>query len=375
MLARLIERGADVGWTCEVVSLTKRGPVAGQIEQADVPVTTLGMLRPSHGPKALQALVRITRRFNPDIVQGWMYHGNLGALAAGYGAGLRQRVVWNVRQSMSGLEHEKRATRWVIRAGGHLSRFPRLILYNSYASAAQHEALGYQPNHAVVIPNGFDLNEFAPSSQARERLRRQLGLRGCDFLVGHLARFHEMKGHKTFIMAAALVAQNHPEVHFIMAGRGVPNGVADLMRSQDFSSLGSRIHFLDEIDDVQALLAGLDVFCLSSSRSEGFPNVVGEAMACAVPCVVTDVGDAARIVDGTGRIVQPLNSGTLARELNALISLGPEARARLGMSARNRIAQNYSLGSIVRDYATQYEAIKEGLGGRLSSKSRVAPCA
>jgi glycosyltransferase involved in cell wall biosynthesis len=104
------------------------------------------------------------------------------------------------------------------------------------------------------------------------------------------------------------------------------------------------------------LTAAFDIACVSSS-SEGFPNVIGEAMSCEIPCVVTDVGDSALIVGQTGRVVPPRDSKALAAGLRELIDLGREGRRQIGRTARQRVKELYDLPDIVRRYENLYEEL------------------
>jgi glycosyltransferase involved in cell wall biosynthesis len=105
------------------------------------------------------------------------------------------------------------------------------------------------------------------------------------------------------------------------------------------------------------LAAALDVFSLSSSYGESFPNVIGEAMACGVPCVVTDVGDAAWILGNTGRVVPPRDPRALADAWREMIDLGPGGRLALGREARSRVIERFTVESVVARYDAVYENV------------------
>src|SRR5262249_12643237 len=184
------------------------------------------------------------------------------------------------------------------------SRRPSLVICNSHAGRAAHERIGYEPRDWRVIPNGLDTDMFRPSDQAKVSLRRRFALAEGTKTVGILARYHPMKDHETFLRTAAAVCRERRDVHFLAAGRGVA-GNASLLSAIDRLGLTGRVTLAMEERKPAEFLAGLDVAVLSSAYGEGFPNVVVEAMACGVPCVVTDVGDAARIVEGCGFVARP----------------------------------------------------------------------
>jgi glycosyltransferase involved in cell wall biosynthesis len=344
-----------LGARISVIALRGSGRLAERMRAGGIAVTTLDAKSTAAAALALPRIPLALRRFRPDVVQGWMYHGNLAATAAmPFCAG---RLFWSIRQALGALDRETPATNRLIRFGARLSGYPEAIIYNSTRARRDHEDVGYSSVGGIVVPNGFDTERFAPDDGlARIRLRRQLGLKQDAIVVGHLARFHPVKDHATFLEAAALT---DAPLRFLMAGRGVDSSNPELAELIERLELRNRVSLLGEADDTGAILRGLDVLCVSS-RSEAFPNVLGEAMSCGVPCVTTDVGDAAQIVGGAGRVVPVADSVQLAAAISAIVQVGADARVRLGRVARQRIIEHYSLDSMI----TQYQRIYEGPGHR-----------
>ena len=185
-------------------------------------------------------------------------------------------------------------------------------------------------------------------------MRKPSPLFFCSWiLVGLVARHHPMKDHAGFFHAARLVAQACPSVRFVMIGRGTnsQSPVADLARA---NQLENRVFLLGERSDMPRLTAALDIACSSSAWGEGFSNTIGEAMACGVPCVVTDVGDSAYAVGDTGISVPPNNPQALADAISRLVAAGSERRHCLGEAARRRIETEFSLAAIVHRYEELY---------------------
>lgn len=339
-----------------VVSLRGRGTMGARIEAAGVPVHAIGFMTPASAPAALARLHRVVRRVKPDAIQGWMPHGNLFAALAG-AAFPRTPVLWNVRCSIDDLAKEKAGTRAAIRAGTVLSGRARRIVYNSRVAAEQHEALGYPAAKRCLLPNGFDCDRFRPSPEARAAVRAELGLAESDVVIGQVGRLHPMKGHGTFLRAAGALAARHPSVRFVLAGRGVVPQDAELAALVRDNGLQGRVQLLGEREDTFRLYPALDVATLASSWGEGFPNVVGEAMACGVPCVVTDVGDSAWVVGGHGVVVPPDQPAALAAGWATLVEAGAEGRARLGERARERVVEHFSLERVVAQYEELYHSL------------------
>jgi len=179
---------------------------------------------------------------------------------------------------------------------------------------------------------------------------------GLLFLIGLISRYHPSKGHQNFLRAAVQLVEDCPEVHFVLAGRGVDQHNKNLTKSIHELCLESRVHLLGERTDTPRVTAALDL-AVSSSFSEGFPNSIGEAMACGVPCVATDVGDSARIVEDTGAIVPPGDHRALAAAWKHLLEIGPEGRQELGAAARNRIKERFNLPAMVTQYEELYRQL------------------
>ena len=345
-------RGSGVEST--VVSLSSGGALEADIRALGVPVESLGMARGTPpSPGALYRLAAAVRRFQPDVVHGWMYHGNLAATAAVAVARSSAPVVWSIHSSLTDIGAEKRSTALVVRLGALVSSRAARIVYVSGLSAGQHEAAGYASDRRVVIPIGFDTARFAPSPGARQALRAALGLPDGAVTIGHVARYHPLKDHENLLRAAAILAARRSEPRFILVGSGVDAANPELVRLTAAQPLMDRVLMLGERENVTGLTAGFDIATLAS-RAEAFPNVIGEAMACGVPVVTTDVGDAAAIVGETGRIVPPRDSAALAHAWDEMLEIGPDGRERLGRAARQRILDHFSMSSVARRYEQLY---------------------
>ena len=354
MLARLLPGLQANGVSNVVVSLAHIGPLGAAVEAAGIPVHALDLPAGRIPLRGVWALARLLRAERPAVAQGWMYHANLLTTLAAPLADVG-RTLWNIRSASADLKGYGRATALTIRAGALLSSRPLTIVTNSNAARIRHEALGYHPRQWTLISNGFDLQRFRPDPEAYGAVRRELGLPPKAWLVGHFGRFHPVKRHDLLLAAAANLLPHHADLHFLLAGTDVV-AANPALAGRLPSELEGRVRFLGERADVARLMAALNVAVLCSD-SESFPNVVGEAMACGVPCVVTDVGDAAEIVGDTGRIIKPGDTGALAAELDELLRLPPATLHALGAQARARVAAQYDLARVVEVYAALYRAV------------------
>jgi len=354
MLYKLLSRVSREKFAPTVISLDGVGKVGERIRQLGIPVHAMSMKPSLLLPFFLLRLIRTARRVNPDLIQGWMYHGNVAAQLAGMFVRRPVLVFWNIRQSLYSLADEKPATAKVIKLGARLSKWPARILNNSSKSVLQHGAIGYETNSTVVIPNGFDTDLFTPSAEACRSVRSELGVSHDTFLIGLIGRYHPLKDHRTFLQAAALLLKNYPDAQFVLAGKQIDWNNEALRGQVQQLGMVERVHLLGERLDMPRLTAALDV-ATSSSCEEGFPNVIGEAMSCGVPCVVTDVSDLPWIVGDTGRVVSRRDPAALAEAWRELIELSPPARAALGVAARSRVTEWFSLNSVVEQYEALYE--------------------
>lgn len=362
MLWKLLAYADRSRFDLYVLCLQGDGRIGEDIRELGIPVTCLGIQAPAGAFKAFSKLRRYLREVSPDIIQGWMYHGNLAAWFGRLLTGSKAPLVWGVRQSLYDLSREKKSTSRVIRFCARISNAATAILYNSEVARGQHEGIGYASRYGEVIPNGFDTETFCPDETARSALRRELNLAESARIVGMVARFDPLKGHANFLAAAELLRDGHADAHFVLVGRGVDLANPVFASAAKSASLPGRLHLLGERRDIPSLTAGFDV-AVTPSDSEGFANAVGEAMSCGIPCVVTDVGDLARVVANCGRVVPPGDANALAQAIAELLQMPDQARQKLGLLARGRVMDEFSIAAI----ATRYEALYEALVSRKSA--------
>lgn len=364
MLLKLVTRLDRTRFEPIVISLTDIGAIGELMVKSGIRVVSLGIAAGSISIRGLLGLRKLLKIERPNLLQGWMYHGNLAAQLAAALLPDKIPVLWSIRGAHTDLSAEKLISAATIWLGARFSRHPITVINNSHVSVKQHEReLGYSISNAKVIPNGFDTQVFRPDDEARRAFRASIGVDGEALLVGLIARYHPVKDHATFLRAASAVRAKFPNVNFLLVGKDVSESNVELMRWVNQAGVGSVTYLLGIRDDLPQINAALDVACLSS-QSEGFPNVLGEAMSCAIPCVSTEVGDSAWIIGNTGLVVPSRRPDCLASAISKLLTMEPEHRRNLGKLARSRIIEQFSLEAAVTQYEAVYEEALMNVGGK-----------
>ena len=338
-----------------VISLMDKGRFGEAIEQLDIPVYSLEMNTGIPTIQTTKKLIKTINQLQPDLIQGWMYHGNIAAQFVSFISRQKVPVLWSIHHSLHSLSSEKMLTQALIKLGGLTAKFVKQVAFVSEKSKLQHKNLGYSQHNSCIIPNGFDTSLFKPSLQIREQFRQELRLPSDALLIGSIARYHPMKDHANLLRAAKILLSNYPEAYFVLVGTDVDKENATLTNLITELDISDRVYLLGERRDIPQITPALDILTSSSAFGEAFPLVIGEAMACGVPCVATDLGDSAWIIGNTGKIVPIKNPQALATAWQKLISLGTEGRKSLGEAARRRIIDYFSLDSVVAQYESLYE--------------------
>jgi glycosyltransferase involved in cell wall biosynthesis len=292
----------------------------------------------------------------PQMIQTWMYHADLvGTLLSYWERGMG--LVWNIRGSNPSIRDWPLSTRIVMRACRLLSGKPEAVIVNSEQGLLDHQAIGYRPKEWVVLHNGIDTQRFVPSQSRRTTLRKSLGLKDGDCLIGCVARFHPKKGHYFLIQSFAGLLEGADNIYLALIGRRIHEGNAELMAWIQQAGVGERVFLLGAREQSEAVYPGMDILAMPSLYGEGFPNVVAEAMSCGVPCVVSDVGDAALIVGDTGEIVAPGDVEGFSRALQQLAGTVVVKRQRLAERARDRIQSHFNLAQMLAKYDQLYRRL------------------
>ena len=221
MLTRLASAQPSVADDITVVSLLPAEAHMERLGAGGVTVVELRFDRAGGIATGLFKLASLIAESRPDIVQGWMYHGDLAALVALVLSGRRRqtRLVWSIRCTAMDWRGYGVGLWLVVKACTLLSRWPDLVTANSVAGLKSHLALGYRPRRAEVVANGIDIDEFRPDSAARHAVRTELGIADDAIVLAHVARVDAMKDHGSFLAAMAEL----PDLSAVMIGAGTEN--------------------------------------------------------------------------------------------------------------------------------------------------------
>jgi glycosyltransferase involved in cell wall biosynthesis len=322
-----------------VISLKGSGKYVPMLEREGIKVYALDGME-------LFKIFAIICKEKPDIIQTWMYHSNLLGGIAGKLVGVK-KIFWGIHHSTLIPGKSKKSTILVSKISAILSRFvPSKIAIVSKEAIPVHVKVGYAEEKLVYIPNGYDVDEFAPNPKYRNIFRKEFNLIEDHLVIGAVGRFDYQKDYKTLIKALGHLKIKGIKFKGVLVGNRISksNEILEVLINQ--SNLQEELILLEKRNDIPKVMNGIDILVLSSAFGEAFPNVVCESMACGTPCVVTDVGDSAIIVDKTGWVVPPQNPILLA---NAIQQAIPKFKERKKM-ARKRIVENYTIDKMIEAY-------------------------
>lgn len=342
ILARgLVNRGHDV----TVAVFYEGGDLESELIGTDVTVSDLGKRSRWDNFRPFVRFVSNLRKHHPDIIHGYMDVSNIACLLAKpFVPGVS--VVWGVRSSTMDYREYHWLRKASFRAEIELARFPDLIIANSDAGRLHRIEKGFPRKKTTMIPNGIEIDRFQPDPIAGSKRRAMWGIPENALVIGHVARMDPKKDHGTLLRALSGLDSVDQEWHLVCISDGSKSRQSELKQQAANLNISERTTWLASEDNMPAAYNAFDIFVSSSAFGEGFPNVIGEAMACGVPCVVTDVGDSARVVGETGIVVPPNRPETLCNGIQRMMKKVVK-ESGLGNRARERIAGHFDSERLV----------------------------
>jgi len=348
MLYKLLKYSDRDMYYHEVISLLDEGMYGKKIEDLGIKVHSLN-LTVKNVFASLMIAMRLSKEF--DIVDTWLYHADiLGYVIA---KTLRKKLIWNIRHSNLDREANKPKTLKIAKVNASLSKYVDLITYNSNRALENHIKFGYANKKSVVIPNGFEIERFKFSPNDRLRVRKELGLTQKDKVIITVGRWDIQKDYYTFVKALGELRKKHLKFKFIMVGSNLDSSNDELVNLVNNYNLTNKAILLGRRNDVSALLSAADIY-VSSSIGESFSNAIGEAMACELPCVVTNVGDSKIMVGDTGRVVDAKDYIAMSNVLQEYLEANSLVR---NVHARNKVIARYEIKEVSRIFEEQYKFV------------------
>jgi glycosyltransferase involved in cell wall biosynthesis len=336
----------SLGHQVNVLTFYPGGVLEDDLRAGGVTVKCLGKSGRWQVWRTLKSLVTHVRALQPDVLHAYMPTGNILAVLTKPFIGAT-RVITGIRASDINLSQYDAMTAWSYRVDRFLSRFADAVISNSQAGAATYQ---HNCSKAVVrvVPNGIDVDRFTPAPDQRTHIRTDWGVGEDAPVIGMVARIDPMKDYESFFEAVRLVQAKRRDIQFVcVANTSAAAGTAAMDRAKDLG-ISSNLHWVGRYEAMQDAFPGFDALVLTSVCGEGFPNVVAEAMACGVPCVVTDVGDAKLVVGDTGYTVPIRSPGLLAERLLELVGRIEQDPKSVSGAARDRVVACFGIQSLIQ---------------------------
>ena len=350
MLKRLVLHSqADDKFKHEVISLTDLGVIGHDLKTQGIPVHTLGMTSALSIIKIFFRLKALLTQLKPDVVQTWMYHADfVGGLAA-KSVGI-EKIIWGIRTTDVSVGRSK-LTMALRKICALLSYYvPTKIVCAAEAARVVHEKVGYDPKKMIVIPNGFELDKLQATEQKRIVLRKELGILDDEVVIGSVGRFNPIKNQRLFVEVAALLSKVNPKLKFMLVGRDNTTDNKELMEWIENYNLTDKFLLLGQRSDVPICLKSMDIFCLHS-KTEGFPNVLAEAIILEKYVLSTNVGDVKYLISED--FIVDSSSIMFAERINCAIS----NKEYLDKSKLHIVSQKFSKKYMIKNCIFSFEKL------------------
>ncbi|MHA5067735.1 glycosyltransferase [Cetobacterium somerae] len=351
MLFKLLESMDKNSYELEVISMMDKGITGSKIEKLGIKVHALNMKR---GIPNLNGIIKaINLCKNADIIQSWMYHADLFSFIISKFC-KPKKLIWGIRRSNLEWNKNKKSTIIIAKINSILSRYVNKIVSCSIVATEVHKKIGFDSKKLITIPNGFAIDKFYNIKESKEQLCKEFNITSEKKIFSLVGRWEVLKDHDNCLKALKILSKKREDFILILCGTNITEENQKLLDLIKENNLEEKVLLLGRREDIPKIMSATDVY-ISSSSGEGFPNVIGEAMACETICVVTDVGDSAYIVGETGEIVPRKNPLLLAKAIEKVLNYSEEEKSIKQKSARQRIIDNFEILNITKKYTNLYK--------------------
>ncbi|RFU67144.1 glycosyltransferase [Peribacillus saganii] len=349
MLFKILENTNREKFDVQVISMLHKGVYGDKIEKdLSIPVYTLNIKKQKNILSKIYQCMKMCS--DTDIIQGWMYHANL--LSFLIGKLLKKKIIWGLHHSNLSRDKNKLTTIFIAKQCGNLSKFVDRVISCGDIVKEVHLKIGYAKFNNIVIPNGFNTSQFSPANKS-EKVKREFRIANNKKVILHVARWDPLKDYENLIKSIGMLKGMRNDFEVLLVGMDINYRNTELVNLIKQNDVEDIVHLLGRRDDIPILMASADFFVLSSA-GEGFPNVIGEAMASGTFCLVTDTGDCASMVGKYGRVVPTQDSEAFANALNQLLSMDVYQYNVEVLGARDRVIKNYDILNVVKKYEELY---------------------
>lgn len=340
------------GHTVRVLSFYDGGDFRRELDSEGPEFAAVGKTRRWDLLCFLLRLRRLLNETKPDVVYSSMPSANIANVMCAV-IGTKYRVVWRFASSDMSLSEYDWFSAASYKIEAALSKLPTLIVANSYAGRQAAELRGIPREKLRVVLNGIDTERFFMCDELGRKVRKEWRLDNGKWTIGIVARGDSKKGYEDYLAAAKMLYRKRSDIQFICIGCGDGKYISSLKAFAGRLGLGDEVAWRSFERNMVGAYNALNVNTLASRFGEGFPNSVGEAMACGVPCVVTEVGDSARIVGETGEVVPRNDPEALMEGWQRLLVRLEKDKLNTRTDARKRIVESFA----VPDYVKRTEEV------------------
>ena len=358
MLYKFLENANKNFFYNIVICLKANGLMSNMFKKKNIKVIYINVNSFYHLLKSINLIFQIIKTYKPNVVMSWLHISDLVATL------IKIRfptikLIWNLRCSAPEVSILGIRSWALVKLLCLLSRIPDCVIANSQTGIDTHIAAGYKPKNQKVLYNGFDLNIFKRNLKKNEAFRRKHNIEETHFIIGYVGKKSKIKGLDLFINSIEIINKKINNLKFIFLGNGLDkNNVKLSKKLNNINCLHNSI-LLGEQDNVHNIISSFDIFSITS-LSEGFPNVLGEAMSAEVPCVVTNVGDCKFIIGDAGLAINSFDPYETAKAWENLYNMPNVKRRKIGINARNIVKSKFNIKKIVNEYETLIMDISNG---------------
>jgi len=309
---------------------------------------------------ALVKLLTLWRSGPPDLIHSYMSLANIVTVLL---KPLHQcKIIWGIRSSDLDRMNYGLLSKISSKVEACLSRFADVIVANSYAGLDYCANAGFACKNTHVIWNGIEVQKWRRETSDAVSLRKSLSILETDVVLGIIGRIDRVKGHVNVLEAMRILQDRGKRIIILIVGDGDACYLKALMESADALNIHSSCRWLPAQSDMIPVYSAIDCI-ISASFSEGFSNVLAEAMACGVVPIATDVGDSRHIVGDHGWVIRPNSSIAIADAVDESLA-GQSDGANRRVKIRQHIVEKFDVSVLVSKTETVIRGLLELPGAR-----------